>query len=102
MNKKTLFLALLLITIPLMTSAQAGANPTLQTIVDGLKTSLVALGASLATIAFIVSGFMFLTAAGDPGRLGTAKMSLIAAVIGIAIIALASFAQGFIKSLFGL
>jgi len=43
----------------------------------------------LAVLMIVVGGVMFLTAAGDPGRIGTAKKILTAVVIGLVIIFLA-------------
>ena len=41
--------------------------------------------ASLGTIMLIVAGILYLTSAGSPERIGTAKKALIYAVIGIAV-----------------
>jgi FtsH-binding integral membrane protein len=98
-NKKILFLILLaVVLVPTVTFAQQD----LQTIVDTAASSLVALAAGLATISFIVSGIMFLTATGNPGRMGIAKTALIAAVIGIIVIVLAEGAKTFVSTFFGL
>ena len=43
----------------------------------------------LAVLMIVIGGVMFLTAAGDPGRIGTAKKILTSVVIGLAIIFLA-------------
>jgi len=97
-NKKALFLALLVTSLsPLFCFAK-----TIQEIVDGAKNSLVPLGASLAAIAFIVAGIMYLMGTGNPSRLATAKTALIAAVIGIVIIVLAESAKTFVSGFFGL
>lgn len=101
MNKKILFLILLAV-VAFSVASPAYAAKTLQEIVDGAKGSLVPLGGSLAAIAFIIAGIMFLTATGNPGRLQIAKGALIAAVIGIVIIVLAAGAEGFVKTFFGL
>lgn len=98
MNKKTLILILSgSLILPSLTHAT-----TLLTIVDNAKDSLVLLGSGLATIAFIVAGIMYLMGAGNPTRMATAKTSLIAAVIGIVIILLATGAQAFVSAFFGL
>lgn len=75
---------------------------TLLGIVEAAAESLKALGAGLATIAFIVAGIMFLSATGNPSRMATAKTSLIAGVIGIVIIVLASSAKVFVSTFFKL
>jgi hypothetical protein len=101
MNKKTLFLIMLLIVlaIPALTSAAA---TDLKTIVKTFADSLTKLATYLSTIAFIVAGVMFLSASGNPSRMTIAKGSLIAGVIGIVIVILASGACGFVATLFGL
>jgi hypothetical protein len=43
----------------------------------------------LAVLMIVIGGVMFLTAAGDPGRIGTAKRILTSVVIGLLIIFLA-------------
>ncbi|MCX6721091.1 MAG: pilin [Candidatus Staskawiczbacteria bacterium] len=50
-------------------------------IADGVGT----LVASLGTIMLIVAGILYLTSAGNPERMGTAKKALTYAIIGIAI-----------------
>jgi hypothetical protein len=56
--------------------------PFLNTIIDaGLK-----LGAVVAVVALIYAGFLFVTAAGDEGKIKTAKATILYTVIGIAIL----------------
>ena len=97
MNKKTIFLIVLLAVLVVPTFAYAD----LCSMVEKLSTSLQVLAASLATIAFIVSGVMFLSATGNPSNMSVAKASLIAGVIGIVIVLLAPQAAEFVGGLFG-
>ena len=99
-NKKILFLILQISILALPIAVQA--QTTLSSIVTGARTSLVGLGAGLATISFIVAGIMFLTATGNPSRMAIAKGSLIAAIIGIVIIVLAGGAESFVRTFFGI
>ena len=55
-------------------------------IVDFLTLNIIS---PLAVLMIVVGGVMFLTAAGDPGRIGTAKKILTAVVIGLCIVFLA-------------
>jgi FtsH-binding integral membrane protein len=97
MNKKILYLLLItILTVPSFSYAKE-----LKELINGLKNSLIGLGASLATIAFIVAGISFLTATVNPERMKLAKGALVAAVIGIIIILLANNACQFIDTLFG-
>jgi len=116
MNKKTLCLVLLsgilvLAFVPqvvvLAQGAAAGAGAggggqSLQAIAQKVADNLTPLAGALATIAFIVSGIMFLTATGNPSNMSVAKASLLAGVIGIVVIVLAKGAEAFVKQLTGL
>ena len=98
MNKKILFAILLLaiVTLPISVSGQ-----TLKEVVNNVKDQLIPLAAGLSTIAFIVSGLMFLSATGNPSRMTIARGSLMAGVIGIVIIILANNACTFVHGIFG-
>ena len=97
MNKKALFLILLLGVLIFPFFAQADLLGMVNTLVG----NLTPLAGGLATIAFIVSGIMFLSATGNPSRMTVAKGALVAAIIGIIIVLLASNACEFVKALFG-
>ncbi|OGZ85047.1 MAG: hypothetical protein A2401_02990 [Candidatus Staskawiczbacteria bacterium RIFOXYC1_FULL_38_18] len=99
MNKKILFLVLLgVILVP--TSCFAVISNDLPTLIDNLAQQLGLMAGSLSIIAFIVAGIMFLTATGNPSRMTIAKGALIAAVIGIIILALSGTAKDFVENLF--
>lgn len=72
----------------------------LQTVVKGLSEGLGGLGAYLATIGFIVAGILFVASSANPQLMTQAKHALIAAIVGVVILLLATGAQDFIKSLF--
>lgn len=100
-NKKTLFLILLLSVLVLPTIANA-QDKTLQQVVKTAADNLALLAGSLSIIAFMVAGIMFISATGSPSRLQTAKIALLAAVVGIAIVVLAKGAEYFVGQFFGL
>lgn len=52
----------------------------------------------LAVIMIIIAGFKFITAGGDSGRVSSAKSTLIYALVGLAIAALAQFLVNFTLS----
>jgi hypothetical protein len=56
-------------------------------------------GLSLVTIAIIIAGFLFLTSAGDPGKVQTAKKVLLYAVIGLFVALFARAIVYVVKSL---
>jgi len=60
-----------------------------------------ALIASLSVVMIIVAGILYLTSAGSPERIGTAKKALIYAVVGIVIGASASAIVAVIKNVIG-
>lgn len=102
MSKKNIYSLFLLTTFIAFLPLAIYAAPTLATVLTNFKNALNAIGATLATIAFIVAGLMFLLAVADPSKLNAAKMALFAAIVGVAIIALANFADPFVRNLFGL
>lgn len=55
----------------------------------------------IVVIMFIFAGLKFLTAQGDPGKVGEARKALMWAVIGVAVGILAFSAEGIIKSILG-
>ena len=98
MNKKILFLILLgVILFPSFCFAIPGD---LKTIVNNFAKNLGEITAGASIIAFIVAGIMFLTATGNPSRMTIAKGALIAAVIGIVILALSGTASKFVGDMF--
>jgi len=56
----------------------------------------------LSIIMFVIAGAMFLTAAGDPGRITNARKALVYGVIGIVIAIIGFSAFGIIKNALGL
>lgn len=99
MNKKTIFffLAVAVVALPVVTLAacgdEGGGNPTLDRVILNIKDAALSVGVGLAVVGFIVAGILYVTAAGAPNRMETAKKALIAAVIGTALVALAQGAN---------
>ena len=99
MNKKIGFLILLagLFALPLFVSAA-----TIATMAQAIAGQVVAVGTWIVVIMWVVSGIMFLMAAGDPGTLKNAKTGLFAAIGGTIIIILAVSAITFVKNSFNI
>jgi UDP-N-acetylmuramyl pentapeptide phosphotransferase/UDP-N-acetylglucosamine-1-phosphate transferase len=96
MNKKILLFVLLAVFLaPVFVSAAVPS--TLTNITRGVRDTLVAVGGVMVVIGFVVSGILWLTSAGSPERMGTAKKALIAAVIGAVLIVVASASDSLIK-----
>lgn len=51
---------------------------------------LISIAAPIAVIMVIVSGFYFMTAQGDPGKIDTAKKMLLWTLIGMAVVLMAN------------
>ena len=106
MNKKTLFLILILgvLILPVISYAQGasgGGATTIKDILTTIATNLGGLGTALATIGFIVAGITYVASTTNPSLMSVAKVALIAAVVGVVIILLAVGACPFIKSFTG-
>jgi hypothetical protein len=78
-----------------------GSGGGIQNIVGAVARGLTGLGGGLATIGFIVAGITYIASTANPSLMATAKTALVAAVIGIVIILLASTACSFINTLTG-
>ena len=91
MNKKILFLTLFLLVGILPVAVLAEVEVPL--ILENIKNMFIAVGAAVVVIGWIITGILYLTAAGGE-RLAVAKKALVACVIGTAVIVLANVAQG--------
>ena len=100
MNKKILasiFLAALVLTIsalPFVTLAQddgggSAGGDTLSTMAARVEVVAIDIATPIVVIGWIITGILWLTAAGAPDKLGTAKKAVFACVIGTIIVALA-------------
>jgi quinol-cytochrome oxidoreductase complex cytochrome b subunit len=85
-NKKTLFLILLgIILVP--TSFVSAM--TLPTLAKNVEATAVDIATPIVIIGWIIAGILYLTAAGSPEKIGTAKKALVACVIGTILVVLA-------------
>lgn len=71
------------------------------TLLDNIITGVGTIMASLGGLMVVIAGFLFMTSAGNPGRLATAKTALFYAIIGIVIGGLASAIAAVIKTTIG-
>ena len=74
------------------------ANPlcadTFEQLLNAIINFLLILVPAVAVVMFVIAGFLFVTSAGDPNRVGTAKKMMLYTAIGLAIVL---FASGLIK-----
>lgn len=88
----TILVILFLTAVPVLVYGQGieFKNPTNVGSIQGLITKIleivVKIGAIIAVFMFIVTGFMFVTAQGNPAKIETAKMSLVGTSIGAVIL----------------
>lgn len=93
-NKKLLSLILLLSVLSIL-PAVASAQ-TITGIVQNLASIVTNVAIFVTVVFWIITGLLFITAQGDPGKLGTARKALVASIIGTAIAFLAGSATAII------
>jgi len=95
------FLLSVLSSVALSLPILAGAQ-TITGIVDNISIVIQYVAAAIVIILWILTGLLFLTAQGDPTKLGTARKALFAAVGGTAIVILSTAAAGIVsRAIFG-
>lgn len=104
MNKKVfsyllLYSLLAILIFPFFTSAQAGTVAC--TYLKKVETALIAIGATLVIVGWIVAGILYLTSLGSTERMGTAKKAITAAIIGTILVILSATAYAIINSFLG-
>lgn len=93
MNKKILNSGLLVISVlavsvlPLIVLAAGGA--TLKTMAAAVQSAAIDIATPIVIVGWIVAGILYLTAAGSPEKMGTAKKAMVACVIGTVLVVLA-------------
>jgi hypothetical protein len=102
-NKKILFLILLGVLV--LPAIVLGVGPTLPGLATSIENAAITIGVTLVTIGWLIAGILYLTAAGSPEKVETAKKAMIACVIGTLLVVLATTAgsiANIIKDAFGL
>jgi hypothetical protein len=89
--KKGLLLSILLTSLisPISASAQPVLNLTITGLVGNVASVIWTVATIIIIMFWVITGLLFLMAAGDPGKIGTAKKALFAAVGGTVIVILA-------------
>ncbi len=79
-------------------TATAGAGDNVNSLIaDVINIFSVVVGV-VAVIMIIVGGFLYITSAGDSNKVGTAKNTILYALIGLVIVALSQFIVKFVLS----
>jgi hypothetical protein len=86
---------------PLPPEVQAAAAPSLNGVIDSLRTWLVGILATLATLFLTIGGIRYLLAGGDPMQVERAKTALKSAAIGYALAVLAPLLVSILTSVVG-
>lgn len=98
MSKKILFLILLgLVALPNLISAT-----TLGSMAESAMHAIITAAGFIVVIMWVVTGILFLISMGDPSKLSSAKIGLIAAVAGTVLVILANYATDFVGGIFGI
>jgi len=94
MNKKLITISILSIflTLPVVVLALAGPGPipnsqnlSVTQIVNIVLNFIWPIFVGFAVIMFLVAGFLFLTAQGDPGKVGAARQAILWGIIGVVV-----------------
>lgn len=78
--------------------SSAGGGTQVDSVISTVITILTAIVGVLAVIMIVVSGYKYITSAGDSNKLTSAKNTLIYAIIGLVIVALAQTIARFVLS----
>lgn len=99
MNKK--IISFLLLASVLVPTAFVSAQ-TLGSMAQSIAGQVVLVATWIVVIMWVVTGILFLTAQGDPGKLNSGKMALFGAIGGTILIILAQSAIALVKNSFGI
>ena len=99
MNKKISFLTILgILALPIL----AYAEPTVNGMVNGAVDTTLTIASGVVVILWVVTGFLFLTAQGDPAKLKAGRTALLSATAGTILVIAASTAIKWVGSAFNL
>lgn len=101
MNKKTLLVVLVaVLALPFAASADIAG------IVTATIQNVMLIGGAVVVIGWVLTGYLFLTAGGEPGKLNNAKTALITMIAGTIVMYIISLggqnALNFVQKSFGL
>jgi len=106
MRKYLSLFLLIAVLIPLTVQGVTIENPlraqSFWDLIDKLIDFIFYLAIAVAPIMFIVAGFYFITAAGDPEKVNTAKKMILWVLIGLLIVFLAKALIVFFGEMFGI
>ena len=90
---------------PLLSQAEQFQNPlstnSFEALVGAISNFIFKIAIVLAPVMLIIAGFLYVTSAGDPKRITTAKTMILYTAIGLAILLLASGLIKVLESLLG-
>jgi len=90
-----------ILTLPFTVLAGAPAGGlTLAKIIAGIKTSIWTIFAGMIVIMLVWAGIMFLTAAGDPEKLGRAKKAFMWGIVGVIVGIIAFSVEAIVIAIF--
>lgn len=86
---------------PIVIPNPLGPGATFETLLNKIIDFLFWVGMAVAPVMFIVAGFLYVTSAGSPQKVESAKKMMIYAVIGLAVLLLAKGLVEVLKSVIG-
>ena len=101
MNKKTLFLTLLMadLILPIVASAE-GENFCIM--IKRLSSLTYQIGGTIVIIGWVIAGILWLVSGGSPEKTGIAKKAIWAAVIGTVLVVIAGISSSLIIDALGM
>ena len=87
--------------VPPVPPGQIGLDAAISNVVDGIFMILWTVAIVVIVISFVLAGFKFITARGDPSGLKEARNYLIWGLAGTAVVFLAWSAVGFVRGIIG-
>ncbi len=93
---------LLILAFALFLPVIAFADISIEGIVTGAVNTTLFVASAIVVILWVITGLLFLTAQGDPAKLGKAKLALFSAIGGTLLVIIASSAMSLVSQAFNL
>jgi hypothetical protein len=101
MKKQYIIFPIVLVGIILVPMLASATDDVVITTIESITTWIVSISIGLATLMYIVGGFLWMADAGNAERVKTAKSIIVSTTIGLVVILLAkgmiSIVKGFVK-----
>lgn len=100
MNKKILsFFILLIVSVLVFPQISGAVSAQVTAMADNIKEVMIAIGAAIVVIGWVVAGIIYLTSMGKPDKMQTGQKAIVAAVIGTALVIIAEAGYGLVSGI---